>query len=127
MLLELFRPYFSQILGNFIAHEMTAPSSEHSQGDQPQNSSQHGKFQVVELGGGRGTNALCILDHLMDIHPDIYHRLESYTIVDASPTLLDLQRKILMSPEGTKVGKRSRHVNKINFIEKDLMEVAEKK
>ena len=124
---ELFRPYFSQILGNFIAKEMTSPPP--SKGDPPNSTSHRDEcFQVIELGGGRGTNALCILNHLMNVHPDIYHRLESYTILDVSPTLLNIQQRMIVGEDSsTKTGSESRHGNKIKFIQLDLMDVAETK
>ena len=82
-------------------------------------------FEIVELGGGRGTNALHILDHLMNAHPDVYDQLKVYTIIDSSPTLLALQRDVLIQDSS---GERShRHASKIKLLQKDLLEVAENK
>lgn len=101
---ELFRPYFSQILGNAIASEAI---------DEP-------KIHVVELGGGRGTNALEILNYLRDQYPNVYGRLQ-YTIMDASPPLLELQKRILLDEKSVD------HSKVIEFRNVDMYEVAEGK
>jgi len=101
---ELFRPHFSNILANFVAEttHQQSPSS---------------NIDIVELGGGRGTNANGILSHLQQTQPDLYDRV-SYTIIDASEPLLELQKKVLSSGE---------HASKVDFVYQDLMEVAEEK
>lgn len=74
-------------------------------------------LSLIELGGGRGTNALCILDFLLQKYPQLYDRTE-YTILDSSPTLLTLQRKTLGA---------SQHSDKAYCCEKDLVDIAEGK
>jgi SAM-dependent MidA family methyltransferase len=99
---ELFKPFYSNILANFIAN----------------NTLDEGAVEIVELGGGRGTNALLILDYLQRTHPQIYDRMR-YTIIDSSPTLLELQReKILV---------QGNHEHKVHLEQKDLTDVAEKR
>lgn len=101
---ELFRPFYSQVLANFIANEVV----------------DEGKIHIVEIGGGRGTNALCILDHLEREFPDIYRRCR-YTMMDASPTLLQLQKKIIMNGNNNISG----HDQIVDFRHIDMMDVAE--
>lgn len=112
---ELFRPYYSQILANYIA--------EQGRGQK--------KIDIVEIGGGRGTNAKCILDHLQHKHSDIYNCDINYTIMDASSTLLELQRNILFNNtnvEGIKSGGSQGHHDRILHLkELDMLDVAEKK
>lgn len=48
---EIFQPYYSNIIANFIAREVSCNY------DNTVNNGDKGKIQVVELGGGRGTNA----------------------------------------------------------------------
>ena len=106
---ELFAPYYSNVFANFVSSSMKPmlESRKHiSDG-----------FQVVELGGGRGTNAKTILDHLKLNHVDVYDRLNEYTIYDTSPTLHELQRQNL------KVN--SDHTDKIKLVNVDMMEIAE--
>jgi len=57
-------------------------------------STTNSSIDVVELGGGRGTNARGILNHLRRNHRDVYDRIDEYRIVDSSDTLLQLQRDV---------------------------------
>ncbi|KAL7530837.1 hypothetical protein ACHAWF_003535 [Thalassiosira exigua] len=104
---ELFYPYFSNILANFVCESVGASRSSFN-GDGP--------FEIVELGGGRGTNAKAVLTHLRECHPDMYRRLRSYTIYDTSTTLQVLQRNVL---EG------SGHGDKVQFVHTDMIHIAE--
>ncbi|KAL7500559.1 hypothetical protein ACHAWT_008380 [Skeletonema menzelii] len=106
---ELFAPYYSNAFANFISTSMKPmlePKEHNSDG-----------FQIVELGGGRGTNAKALLNHLQLHHNDVYDSLTEYTIFDTSPTLHELQRQNL------KV--ESDHADKINLVNMDMMEIAE--
>lgn len=99
---ELFRPHYSNILADFCVHATKGKESE---------------LEIFELGGGRGTNALLILDHLKETHPDVYSRL-TYTLVDSSPSLHQLQQNTLRGSD---------HADRVCFELKDLMDVAEAK
>lgn len=101
---ELFRPHYSNILANFVA-ETTRGSSTSDQ------------VHIVELGGGRGTNASAILSHLQRTRSKLYDQV-SYTIIDSSRPLLELQKEILGSGP---------HATKVDYVFQDLMQVAEKK
>ena len=101
---ELFKPHYSQVISNFIAKE--ARKIDYGEA-----------IEVVELGGGRGTNAKCILDHLQDNHNELYRNIK-YTIMDSSPTLLELQRDVLLSGENN-------HESKVNLEKVDVLDIAE--
>lgn len=101
---ELFRPYYSNILANFVAEQYGSDDGD-------------AEVHIVELGGGRGTNAKCILSHLQQTHPCLYDRV-TYTIIDSSQPLMDLQQEVLSSCD---------HSEKIDFAFQDLMDVAEEK
>jgi len=106
---ELFAPYYSNVFANFVSSSMKPmleSKKDNSDG-----------FQIVELGGGRGTNANALLNHLQMYHGDVYDKLTEYTIFDASPTLHELQRQNLMID--------SDHADKINLVNVDMMEIAE--
>ncbi|KAL7542562.1 hypothetical protein ACHAXR_011880 [Thalassiosira sp. AJA248-18] len=105
---ELFHPYYSNVFANFVRKSMTT-IDEKRHGD--------GVFEIVELGGGRGTNANALLNHLSECHSDMYERLHRYTIFDTSPTLHELQRRVLI--EGSK------HADKVVLRNIDMMDVAE--
>ena len=107
---ELFQPYYSNIIANFIAAEMNKvrKSGENDR-----------SIDIVELGGGRGTNCLCILDHLQNKYPDVYENIESYTIMDSSTTLLNLMKQVLLENDSP------RHRDKVIVKEVDMMDIAE--
>ena len=108
---ELFKPYYSNTLAEFVVKAAGAPDDR----DASSASSSTSDVHVVELGGGRGTNAALILTHLRDMHPKVYDGL-SYTIFDASPTLQELQRQVVSD---------SGHEDKCNFVLRDMTDVAE--
>jgi hypothetical protein len=126
-----FKPYYSNSLANFVATAAATSKvivpNEHEQpkqqqGDHTQNtsgtstsSSSSDRIDVVELGGGRGTNAKLILDHLQKAHPLVYQRV-NYIVMDSSPSLLELQKETLLG---------SVHADKVQFEEKDMLDVAE--
>lgn len=117
---EIFRPYYSRIIANYISRQVSRPIE---------------KFQIVEIGGGRGTNAMHIMDHLHDKHPNIYKKIVSYTIMDASPTLLRLQQKVLVGEDidgcngedsaGVGLLSTRRHKDIVHLEQKDMLDVAE--
>jgi SAM-dependent MidA family methyltransferase len=112
---ELFFPYYSNILANFVSISMMSTMEKHNEEDE-------GVFDIVELGGGRGTNAVALLDHLRAFHPKVYDRLQSYTIFDTSPTLHKLQKDILLGNNGG-----SSHSDKVKLVNVDMMDIVEGK
>lgn len=131
---ELFKPYYSIAMANFIAtHCRRKGSSSRSTAAEPGEGEvavveddfmyhdedmdyyEDGPIEIVELGGGRGTNALCVLNHLQEYEPDLYQRIQYY-ILDSSPTLHKLQQHQL---------KASSHADRVSFVLKDLTEAAE--
>lgn len=99
---ELFRPYFSNVLANFVYETCDTEEA----------------VEIVELGGGRGTNANLVLSHLQQTRPEFYERIHSYTIIDSSPSLFELQQETLLN---------GHHAGKVRFSQKDLLDVAEEK
>jgi hypothetical protein len=102
---ELFQPHYSHILADFCVHHAN-------------HSNRNMQFEILEVGCGRGTNARWILSYLREHHHSVYDRLDSYTLVDASPSLHRLQREVLGSGP---------HAEKVRFARMDLMQVAESK
>lgn len=98
---EVFRPYYSNTVAEFAVTCFPGAA------DEP--------LDLVELGGGRGTHARLVLDHLQQRHSEIYDRVR-YTIVDSSPTLHQLQQESLSD---------SPYVDKVSFVHADLLDVAE--
>jgi len=109
---ELMGPFYSQTLGNFVAAAQATNRKSNS------DNNTGAKFDVVEIGGGRATNASVLLTHLQHSHPDVYQQLNSYTLIDASPTLLQLQEDTM---------KYTDHYPKMIFQLKNMIDVAEQK
>jgi hypothetical protein len=106
---ELFQPYYSQVVANYIAAccDQTAAGVSSTQ-----------SLEIVEFGGGRGTNALHVLDHLQRERPDVYERLDAYQLVDSSSSLHAYQRQVLQ---------KTVHANKCRFVHQDLLHVAQQR
>lgn len=104
---ELFQPHFSHVLGDFCCH---AVETDHN------NDGRH-QLEIVELGGGQGTNANLILSYLREHKPEVYKGL-SYTLVDSSPSLHRIQKQVLNDSE---------HADRVDFRLIDLMDVAERR
>jgi SAM-dependent MidA family methyltransferase len=102
---EIFRPYYSNSIANFCA---SCLGNDDGVSD---------RVEIVEVGGGRGTNAISILNHLKLTRPDVYDKLR-YTLVDSSPTLHKLQVETLQ---------RSEHADRCSALRKDLMDIAQGK
>lgn len=107
---ELFQPYYSQTIANYIVECCNDDSAQSTTGHQ-------GAIDIVEFGGGRGTNAKHIMDHLQLTRPDLYERV-CYKIIDASPSLHALQRGLLKSTPHADKGK-------YKFVHKDLLDAAD--
>jgi hypothetical protein len=101
---ELFAPYYSQIVAQFIEHQFNPWK-------QP--------FDIVELGGGRGTNAIISLLHLEKHFPLTFTKIENYFILDSSSTLLDLQK------QQVQLLNRPDIQGKIQFVHVDIAKAAE--
>lgn len=120
---ELMRPYYSNVIANFIVTQveqhtqMQAIKNEKKQRKQQQDDVQ---VDIVEMGGGRGTNAKLIMSYLHNVYPDIYDKIQSYTLIDASPSLLELQQEIFDQEEDLVDMK-----NKMKFELQDLIDIAE--
>jgi Putative S-adenosyl-L-methionine-dependent methyltransferase len=84
---ELFAPHYSHAVARWIA--ATVRSTAASNAVPPPST----RIEIVEIGGGRGTNARLVLEYLRAHHnEDVYRHLSQYRLVDASSTLLELQR-----------------------------------
>jgi len=124
---ELFQPYYSNVVANYVAEAAAATATatavtegDENVGNDDDSNNSTVAIEIVELGGGRGTNALCVLDHIRAVHPALYGRIRSYTVVDSSPTLAALQEERLLRGEGT-----NRHADVVKIERKDVLDVAE--
>lgn len=143
---ELFQPYYSQILGQYCIIVF-----ERQQQQQQKPKKKRYQYEIYELGGGRGTNAHWILSYIQEKKPEMYQQL-TYTIVDSSSSLHALQQQTLVSrTDGNPTADTTTtddahatpataattdpnpsmppnpHTDRVRFMLKDLMDVAERK
>lgn len=79
---ELFAPHFSNVLVDWAVKQGNLEGSE-------------GQVRFLEIGGGNGTNALHMLNHLRARYPRVYER-SSFTVCEISSTLADVQERNLI-------------------------------
>lgn len=93
---ELYQPYFSKCIANFSIHEEQFIEN---------------GLNIIEIGGGLGTNAKAFLDHLQYHHPKIYQQCK-YTLCEISPSLASIQQENVKS---------SSHERQCEVINKDFL------
>ncbi len=117
---ELFQPHYSYVLGDFCATYYEQMAATHIPHDSSTSKTSNDKsvipFEIIELGGGRGTNAHWILSYLQEQQPHVYSALTSYTLVDSSPSLHEAQAERFQDGP---------HGDKVSFALKDLADVAQ--
>ena len=101
---ELFRPFYSNILADYIVNRCLCYDRD------TDTFNYRKRLKIIECGAGRGTNALFILERLKKRYPSVYASLSSYTLLDASSTLQELQHETV-SPL---------HKEKVKYIHQDL-------
>lgn len=77
---EIFAPYYSQALARYM---LNSPFFRQD-------------LEIIEIGGGSGSNALHILNYLKEHVPEVYHKTQ-YTLIEISPVMAERQRKRLTS------------------------------
>lgn len=78
---EIFTPYYGRAVANFVLDRHTQLAAGGAAAE---------PLRVFEVGGGTGTLARDILDHLRAAAPGVYARTQ-YTAVEISPRLARLQ------------------------------------
>jgi Putative S-adenosyl-L-methionine-dependent methyltransferase len=123
---ELFSPYYGQCIALWIIQQIeqvqhednigtTTATATISSGTVPKN------IEIIELGGGRGTNAIDILDYIHQHYYEmIYQHITSYTILDSSKPLLQYQNENFYNNNTNAI----RHTSKIHTRYLDLYNYA---
>eukprot|EP00924_Labyrinthula_sp_SR-Ha-C_P004796 snap_masked-scaffold_1-processed-gene-12.27-mRNA-1 protein AED:0.41 eAED:0.41 QI:0/-1/0/1/-1/1/1/0/392 len=93
---EIFKPHYSNSIARFILKEKLKYKLN--------------KTRIIEIGGGNGTNAKCILDFLKGIDR-VYDQIE-YILVEVSENLSKIQQETLKE-----------HKNKFKIINSDILNV----
>jgi len=84
---EIFTPFYGKAIANFILDK-------HSQMAEPGS-----KLNILEIGGGTGTLARDVLDHVRSAAPQFYAQC-SYTSVEISPQLARVQQSTVADAAG---------------------------
>ncbi len=82
---EIFRPWYSRAIARYILKECEREN--------------HTSVNIVEVGGGNGTNANHILDMFRGSAPDLYQKMK-YTLVEISSAMAERQKNQVESNHG---------------------------
>lgn len=84
---EIFTPFYGKAIANFILHKHSQMAEFGS------------KLNILEIGGGTGTLARDVLNHVRSAAPAAYDEC-SYTSVEISPQLADVQQRSVSDAAG---------------------------
>lgn len=99
---ELFRPYYGEAIARYLVSNYRLTTYPYHD------------LIIYEMGAGRGTLMLNILDYIRSVDPQVYARTK-YNIIEISPALADLQTRHL-----TSTAESRGHFNKVNIINKSV-------
>ncbi|KAI1202718.1 S-adenosyl-L-methionine-dependent methyltransferase [Nemania serpens] len=102
---ELFRPYYGESIAQYLM------SNYIMKGIYP-----YDDLIIYEMGAGRGTLMLNILDYIRDVEPSVYDRTK-YKIIEISPSLAALQNSQMMADAATRG-----HASKVEIINKSIFD-----
>ncbi|TQN70192.1 Protein arginine methyltransferase NDUFAF7-like protein [Colletotrichum shisoi] len=105
---ELFRPYYGEAIARYLVSNYRLTTYPYHD------------LIIYEMGAGRGTLMLNILDYIRDIDPQVYARTQ-YRIIEISPALASLQRHHLLSTADSRG-----HAAKVEIINKSIFSWSER-
>ncbi|KAI0021135.1 S-adenosyl-L-methionine-dependent methyltransferase [Xylariomycetidae sp. FL0641] len=105
---ELFRPYYGEAIARYLMSNYIMTQYPYHD------------LIVYEMGAGRGTLMLNILDYIRDVEPSVYDRTK-YKIIEISPSLAALQSSQLMADAASRG-----HANKVEIINKSIFDWTER-
>ncbi|KAI1123169.1 S-adenosyl-L-methionine-dependent methyltransferase [Nemania abortiva] len=101
---ELFRPYYGESIARYLMSNYIMSTYPYHD------------LIIYEMGAGRGTLMLNILDYIRDMEPSIYDRTK-YKIIEISPSLAALQNSQMMADAATRG-----HASKVEIINKSIFD-----
>ena len=112
---ELFRPYYGEAVARYLMSNYIMSTYPYHD------------LIVYEMGAGRGTLMLNVLDYIRDNEPSIYDRTK-YKIIEISPQLATLQRSQLDSAaaEVTAQAASRGHADKVEIINRSIFDWRER-
>ncbi|RWA09315.1 hypothetical protein EKO27_g5794 [Xylaria grammica] len=101
---EMFRPYYGESIARYLLSNYIMSTYPYHD------------LIIYEMGAGRGTLMLNILDFLRDMEPAVYDRTR-YKIIEISPSLAALQSSQMMADAATRG-----HASKVEIINKSIFD-----
>ncbi|KAH9892062.1 S-adenosyl-L-methionine-dependent methyltransferase [Xylariomycetidae sp. FL2044] len=103
---ELFRPYYGEAIARYLMSNYIMTTYPYHD------------LIIYEMGAGRGTLMLNILDYIRDVEPSVYDRTK-YKIIEISPSLAALQdTQLRLSGAAARRG----HADKVEIINKSIFD-----
>ncbi|KAF3057078.1 NADH dehydrogenase [ubiquinone] complex I, assembly factor 7 like protein [Daldinia childiae] len=101
---ELFRPYYGEAIARYLLSNYLMTTYPYHD------------LIIYEMGAGRGTLMLNILDYIRDIEPTVYDRTK-YKIIEISSSLAALQNSQLLATAASRG-----HASKVEIINKSIFD-----
>lgn len=101
---ELFRPYYGEAIARYLCENYRHTSFPYHD------------LIIYEMGAGRGTLMLNILDYIRDVEPEVYERTR-YRIIEISSNLANVQRSSLAATAASRG-----HSAKVEIINKSIFD-----
>lgn len=101
---ELFRPYYGEAVARYLCENYRATSFPYHD------------LIIYEMGAGRGTLMLNILDYIRDVEPEVYAKTR-YRIIEISTNLASVQQSALMASAASRG-----HQGKVEIINKSIFD-----
>lgn len=101
---ELFRPYYGEAIARYLCENYR------------HNTFPYHDLIIYEMGAGRGTLMLNILDYIRALEPDVYARTK-YKIIEISSNLASVQAQSLAATAMSRG-----HANKVEIINKSIFD-----
>lgn len=101
---ELFRPYYGEAVARYLCENYRATSFPYHD------------LIIYEMGAGRGTLMLNILDYIRDVEPEIYAKTR-YKVIEISSNLASVQQNTLMASAESRG-----HRGKVEIINKSIFD-----
>lgn len=101
---ELFRPYYGEAIARYLVSNYRLHTYPYHD------------LLIFEMGAGRGTLMLNILDYIRAVDPQVYERTK-FNIIEISPSLAKMQKHHLMSTAESKG-----HADKVEIINQSIFD-----
>lgn len=106
---ELFQPYYGEAVARYLMSNYVMSTYPYHD------------LIIYEMGAGRGTLMLNVLDYIRDVEPSVYDRTK-YRIIEISPALASLQAAQLVQAAAARRG----HAGKVEIVNRSIFDWAER-